>query len=62
MDRLSDLITTSKLLGRALEGKFSYLFVTGNSDRMPHGFEIPFKCTSQYLKMDYLGHQYIAMK
>lgn len=62
IDRFSDLITTSKPLGRALEGKFTYLFVTGNSDRLPLGFEIPFKCTSEYLKMEYLGSQYIPMK
>lgn len=62
LDRFSDLITTSKPLGRSLEGKFTYLFATGNSDRLPAGFEIPFKCTSQYLNMEYLGAQYIPMK
>lgn len=62
IDRFSDLITTSKPLGRSLEGKFTYLFVTGNSDRLPLGFEIPIKCTSEYLKMEYLGALYEPMK
>lgn len=62
MDRLTDLITTSKLLGRALEGKSTYLFVTGNSEEMPEGFEIPFKSSSEYLKMNFLGLRYVAMK
>ncbi len=54
-DRFSDLVTYQKLTGRKLKGKSTFLIAVGAESILPEGFEIPFKCTSEYLDMDYLG-------
>ena len=61
-DRLSDLISTSKPLGRALAGKSVYLFSTGCDLEMPDGFEVPFKRTSEYFEMKYVKSIYVSVK
>lgn len=58
-DRFSDLISTSKPIGRALAGKSTFLFATGSDATLPEGFEVPFKKTSDYFAMNYKGAQYI---
>lgn len=62
IDRFSDLISTSKPLGRRLKGKTTYLFSTGSDDILPEGFEIPFKKTSEYFGMNFKGSFYIKIK
>lgn len=57
-DRFTDLITIRKDLGRALKGKYCYLICAGASEVMPEGFEIPFKATCDYMKMEYKGGFY----
>ena len=52
-DRLTDLITTSKSIGRTLAGKEVYLFATGSDPELPQGFEVPFIRTSEYFDMKY---------
>jgi GrpB-like predicted nucleotidyltransferase (UPF0157 family)/multimeric flavodoxin WrbA len=54
-DRLSDLLTRRKEIGRSLAGKRTWLLVVGNAEQMPAGFEVPFKRTSDYLDMQYMG-------
>jgi multimeric flavodoxin WrbA len=61
-DRFTDLITTSKSMGRSLQGKKTYLFATGSDDELPVGFEVPFKKTSEYFSMEFSGTTYVACK
>jgi len=52
-DRLTDVVTTKKHLGRQLQGKSTFLIAVGAEEELPTGFEIPFKLTSDYLHMKY---------
>ncbi len=62
-DRLSDLLTIRKDLGRTLKGKHTYLLAHGGTDsELPEGFEIPFKRTSEYFDMIYLDSHYLQFK
>ncbi len=60
-DRLTDLISTSKGIGRALAGKSVYLFATGTEPVLPEGFAVPFKNTSQYFDMKYERAFYVCV-
>ncbi len=57
-DRLTELITVDKPVGRSLKGKKTYLIASGGNAELPEGFEIPFKLTSKYLDMVYTGASY----
>jgi multimeric flavodoxin WrbA len=61
-DRFSDLITYRKTTGRQLKGKSTLLIAVGADQYLPDGYEIPFKSTSEYLDMNYLGHIYHCTK
>ena len=61
-DRLTDLITIKKQLGRQLKGKSTFLLAVGTDEEMPAGFETPFKLTSTYLDMSYEGCIYYSTK
>lgn len=61
-DRLTELISTSKKLGRLLAHKQVYLFATGTDDELPEGFEVPFKKTSDYFDMKYERAFYTCTK
>jgi multimeric flavodoxin WrbA len=54
-DRLTDLVTAKKDLGKQLKGKSVLLIAVGADEKLPKGFEIPFKLTSKYLNMIYQG-------
>lgn len=54
-DRLTDLITIRKDLGRKLKGKKCFVICCGSDVEIPPGFEEPFKATCNYLDMDYGG-------
>jgi hypothetical protein len=58
MDRLSDLITIRKDLGRKLRGKSMAILASGTDDDLPEGFEAPFRLTADYLGMKYIGSFY----
>lgn len=58
MDRLSDLVTIRKDLGRSLCGISVAVLATGTEDRLPEGFELPFRLTCDYLDMRYIGAFY----
>jgi multimeric flavodoxin WrbA len=58
VDRLSDLITLRKDLGRLLRGKQVVVLASGTDDELPPGFESPFKLTCDYLGMNYAGAFY----
>lgn len=61
-DRLSDLISVQKPLGRALAGKKTWLFSTGSDDVLPQGFEVPFQKTSEYFDMVFQKSLYVSVK
>jgi hypothetical protein len=58
LDRLSDLITIRKDLGRLLRGKSLALVSSGTDPALPPGFESPFSLTCEYLGMKYVGALY----
>ena len=58
VDRLTDLVTVQKTLGRQLQGKTVFLVAVGADDELPAGFEVPFELTSKYLNMRYGGCLY----
>jgi multimeric flavodoxin WrbA len=61
-DRLTDLLTTHKSIGKALKGKKTYLIATGSDPELPEGFEVPFRSTSAYFDMSYEGALYKATR
>lgn len=61
-DRLTELITSSKDLGRKLKDKDVYLFANGSDKNLPKGFEVPFKKTSQYFDMKFKKSIYKCTK
>jgi multimeric flavodoxin WrbA len=59
-DRLTDLVTVQKPLGRKLSGKTVFLVAVGADAELPKGFEVPFKLTAKHLNMKYGGHLYAS--
>ena len=56
-DRLSDLLTIRKPLGRQLRGGKKMYSIACSSDATAYeGFIMPFKNTAEYLGMEYGGH------
>ena len=56
-DRLSDLLTIRKPLGRQLRGGKKMYSIACSSDAIDYeGFTMPFKNTAEYLGMEYGGH------
>lgn len=60
-DRMSDLITRRKEIGRSLSGRRTWLLSTGSDAELPDGFEIPFHRTSEYFAMTYCGSIYAQL-
>ena len=54
-DRLTDLLSFQKNRGEKLIGKECCAVVSGGNFELPLGFEIPFRDTCAYLKMDFKG-------
>ena len=54
-DRLTDLITIEKDLGRKLRGKNMAAISTSNGNNLGEFFWLPFIKTAEYLGMNYLG-------
>ena len=59
-DRLDDLVTVRKEIGRAFEGKTTSIIISGTDPELPDGFETPFKLTSNYMKMEYKHRIYFT--
>ncbi|MFD0749596.1 flavodoxin family protein [Mucilaginibacter calamicampi] len=57
-DRLTDLITIKKDLGKQLKGKSAGMIAVGTDPTIPEGFETPFKHTAAYLGIQYNGCSY----
>ncbi len=58
IDRISDLLTFRKDLGRKLRGKKLFV-ISSFSTSMPQGFEDAFSQTCEYLGMQYQGCSFI---
>ena len=59
IDRISDLLSKRKDLGRALARKRTFLLASGSTDdELPQGMEDTIKLTSDYMDMEYLGSFY----
>lgn len=59
IDRISDLLSERKDLGRALAGKNTFLIATGATDEaLPQGMEDVIKLTSKYIDMNFQGSFY----
>lgn len=58
VDRLSDLTTTHKAIGRQLQGKSLSVICSGTDPALPPSFDEPLRLTCDYLGMRYLGSHY----
>lgn len=52
-DRLTDIVTLHKGIGRSMKGKSTFVLAVGVDDALPAGFDVPFKLTSLYLDMHF---------
>ena len=57
-DRLSDLLSAHKELGRMLRGKKLAVLCSGTDPDIPPSFNDPFRLTCEYLGMEFLGTHY----
>jgi multimeric flavodoxin WrbA len=57
-DRLTDLISVCKEVGRRLRGKRVYVIASGTDPQLPEGFEVPFQRTCEYLGLIFQGAFY----
>jgi multimeric flavodoxin WrbA len=62
VDRLTDLITLRKELGRMLDGTSLAVIASGSDPCLPEGFESPFRLSGAYLGMHYIGSHYVQME
>ena len=60
-DRLTDLVTVQKPLGRRLAGRAVWVAACGSDPALPEGFEVPFRGTAAYFGMTYSGTLYVRM-
>ena len=61
-DRLTDLVTVDKPLGRRLAGRSVWVAACGSDPALPEGFEVPFQKTAAYFGMRYGGTLYVPMQ
>ncbi|RBW66119.1 FMN reductase [Vibrionales bacterium C3R12] len=61
-DRLSDLLTIEKDLGRKLKGKSTSVLSTGFNVDLPECFVQPFKLTAKYMQLEFKGCEYLAIQ
>jgi len=62
VDRLSDLVTIRKPLGRALAGRRLYVLATSTEPSLPAGFEQTFRSTAEYLDMVWGGCLHVCFE
>ena len=58
IDRITDLLSLKKEIGRKLRGK-SLFIITSYNTSLPKAFEAPFEQTAKYLGITYKGCSYI---
>ena len=61
-DRMTDLVTVDKLLGRQFAGRSVWVAACGSYPALPEGFEVPFQETAAYFGMGYGGALYVPVQ
>ena len=61
-DRLSDLLTIEKDLGRDLKGKSISILSTGFDLSCPECFIQPFEMTANYMGLNFKGFEYVSVQ
>lgn len=61
-DRISDLLTIEKDLGRKFKGKSASMLATGHNENYPDCFVKPIALTTEYLKMEFKGIGYASVQ
>jgi multimeric flavodoxin WrbA len=61
-DRLSDLLSIEKDLGRRLKGKSMSVLSTGYDEDCPKCFIQPFEMTANYMELDFKGCGYVSVQ
>ena len=61
-DRLSDLLTIEKGLGRQLKGKSISVLSTGYDSDCPSCFIQPFELTANYMDLTFKGCEYVSIQ
>ncbi|MFN2332950.1 MAG: flavodoxin family protein [Wenzhouxiangellaceae bacterium] len=61
VDRLSDLVTIRKPLGRALAGRHLFVAATSTDPDLPGGFEQSFRSTAEYLDIAWGGCLHVSL-
>ena len=61
-DRLTDVVSVRKELGRNFKGKHTFLISSGSNEKLPTGFEVPFRSSSEYLNMQYNTYFYHSVE
>jgi len=61
-DRLSDLLTIEKGLGRQLKGKSISVLATGFDLNYPKCFVQPFEMTAKYMELFFKGCEYLSVQ
>lgn len=59
-DRFTDIVTVKKEIGRRMTEKGMFLIAVGVDEKLPDGFETPFKLTAEYLGMIYHDSSYFS--
>lgn len=62
VDRLPDLVTIRKPLGRALAGRHLFVATTSTDPALPVGFEQTFRSTAEYLDMTWGGCLHVCIE
>ncbi|OIQ15609.1 MAG: FMN reductase [Flavobacterium sp. MedPE-SWcel] len=62
LDRFSDLITIEKETGRKLRGKKAAVISNSSDKEINYDFYMPFRKSSEYLGMEYLGNKHFDAK
>lgn len=61
-DRLTDLTTIRKELGKSLQGKKVHLLSCSWNNKKVENFEMPFDATAKYFKMDFVQYLNVYSK
>lgn len=61
-DRLTDIVTFQKQIGRRMKGKNIFLVSVGTDTELSNGFETPFRLTADYLEMNFISTYYCSTK
>jgi len=60
IDRMSDLVTTKKDLGRQIKGKNMALISTNYDGTLDFDFALPFRMIAKYLQLEFKGHLHLS--